>query len=330
MKYTEPIKVIEVRQKNIVFYLAKMKPSILKLVANKSLSRYQNSEGLQRDPNPEKINDIKKYLLNDSNATFPNTIIISLRDDLDAEYPLYKFDDNGDLILSLNPEVANIIDGQHRLSAFNDQDDFELPVSVFLDLSLGEQAKIFATINSTQTKVSLDLVYEDFFQSSVRSMEKVSFYIVKNLNENPDSPWYNKIKTLSERKGRDLAQGSMAKFIHKNLLDSGKVFHKLFLEERDKDIYEIIKNYFLAIKNNFPQEWNNTGGQYILTRTTGFIAFMNFFIEILKISKNNELNIDFFVNKILSDKKVLGDLTSQNYASGVVGQAKLFKLLRNK
>ncbi len=329
MKYSEPIKVIEVRQKKVVFYLAKIKPSILRLVANKSLSRYKNAEGLQRDPNPEKINDIKNYLSSDALATFPNTIIISLRDDLNTEEPLYRFNDDGDLVLSLDPEVANIIDGQHRLSAFTDgDDDFELPVSIFLDLSLGEQAKLFAIINSTQTKVPLDLVYEDFFQSVARSPEKVSFYIVKNLNEDIDSPWFGKIKTLSERRGRDLAQGSMAKFIHKNLLSSGKIFNSMYTAERDKDMYEILKNYFSAMRNVFPSEWENINNEYILTKTTGFIGFMKFFVELLKTSKKDELTRSFFENIIFRARMEIGELTSKNYVSGAVGQAKLLGILK--
>ncbi|KKP88320.1 hypothetical protein A2456_03335 [Candidatus Nomurabacteria bacterium RIFOXYC2_FULL_36_19] len=329
MKYSEPIKVIEVRQKKVVFYLAKMKPSVLKLVANKSLSRYQNEDGLQREQNQEKIKDIEKYLSTDLMATFPNTIIVSLRDDLNTEKPLYKFDNNGDLLLSLDTEVANVIDGQHRLAAFNDkEDDFELPVSIFLDLSLGEQAKIFSIINSTQTKVSLDLVYENFFQSSIRSQEKVSFFIVKNLNDDTNSPWFKKIKTLSERKGRDMAQGSMAKFIHKNLLDEGKVFYNLYVSERDKDIYSIINNYFLAIKSIFPNEWKNENNDYILTKTTGFVGFMMFFIDILTTSGNQEFTQSFFESKILPAKIAIGKLDSKNYNSGAVGQGKLRRILK--
>ena len=322
--YSNPIKVIEVKQKIGTFYLAKIKPSILKIIANKSLSRYKNSEGIQRDPNPEKIVEIKDYIRNDPLSTFPNTIIVSLRDDLDADNPSYKFDNNGDLLLLLDSGVANVIDGQHRLAAFDNEDeDFDLPVSIFLDLSIGEQAKIFAIINSTQTKVSLDLVYEDFFQSSSRSLEKVSFYIVKNLNEDVSSPWFGKIKTLSDRKDRDLAQGSMAKFIHKKLLSPNSVFSGLYNTERDKDMYVMLKNYFSAIKEIFPVEWKNDGNRYILTKTTGFVGFMMFFIDIISVSKKDELTSDFFKSKILPSKELLGNLTNDNYPSGAIGQRKL-------
>jgi len=331
MQYSTPLKVIEVQQKIGKFYLAKMKPSLLQLIANKSLSRYQNVKGIQRDPNPEKINDIQNYISTDPFAAFPNTIIISLRDDLDQENPLYKFDDNDDLLIALDPEVANIIDGQHRLAAFVGSDDsFELPVSIFLDLSLGEQAKLFAIINSTQTKVPLDLVYEDFFQSKIRTEEKASFYIVKKLNEDPDSAWYEKIKTLTERKGRDLAQGSMAKYIHKNLLSDGKILRPLYLAERDNDVYSILNNFFSAIKNTFPEEWeNNIDRKSILKKTTGFNAFMKYFIWLLKNmdKKEDELTTEFFSNKLNKAKVNLKSLTNDEYASGAVGQNLLWKHL---
>lgn len=83
-------------------------------------------------------------------------------------------------------------------------------MSIFLDISLGEQAKIFAKINSTQKKVDLSLVYDLFGMTEDRNPEKVAYYIVQHLNTEENSSWKGKIKTLADKNG-DLAQGSYGK-----------------------------------------------------------------------------------------------------------------------
>ncbi len=198
-----------------------------------------------------------------------------------------------------------------------------------LDISLGEQAKIFAKINSTQKKVELSLVYDLFGMTEGRMPEKVAFYVVKHLNTENTSAWKNKIKTLSDRSG-DLAQGSMAKFIHKELLEKDEVFKKLYKEERDTDIKNILLNYFNAISETFPEVWKNQEGKYILTKTTGFNGFMLFFVSLVRLANNKKtpLSIAYFKSYFDKVKDKFTDFTSQNYPSGAVGQNKIRDILR--
>ncbi|OGI32212.1 MAG: hypothetical protein A2271_04100 [Candidatus Moranbacteria bacterium RIFOXYA12_FULL_35_19] len=326
------IRVIEVKQNIGNFFIGKMIPKDLHRIANKNLSRLKDLEnGIQRDLQNKKVSEIKNYLKLED-ATFPNSIIISIQNNIAEENsPSYILDsDAGILKIKAQEDVANILDGQHRLNGFNEnEENFELPVSIFLDLSLGEQAKIFAKINSTQKQVQLDLVYDLFGITDGKSCEKSAFYIVKHLNEELESAWYKKIKTLSDKSG-DLAQGSMAKYIHKELLEKNEIFKSLYNSDRDTDIKNILSNYFNAVKKTFPKEWENENKKYILTKTTGFNGFMNFFISVVRLASKtkSELSADYFYGYLVKVKDRFDPLISANYSSGVVGQNKIRDILR--
>lgn len=328
MEYTNIIPVIEVNQKIGTFFLSKLTPKILHTIANKKLSRYEmGSSGIQRNLNQEKISQIQKYITEDKTAAFPNTIIIAIQNDDVINEKNYVLSEEGIKIL-LKEGVANILDGQHRLYGLSiDEENFELPVAIFLDLSIGEQAKIFAKINSTQTKVSLDLVYELFDLSNERHTEKSAYYIVRHLSENVESPWCGLVKNLSDRKGL-LAQGSMAKFIDKELLSDGKVLNSLYIAEKEDVIFVMLKNYYDAVKETFPESWGNS--ETILNKSTGFIGTMRFFIDISKICKNNktEMSKELFLSYLNKIKLRLSDLSSDKYRSGAVGQNEIRDVLR--
>lgn len=326
------LKVIKVSQNIGTFFITKMTPFQLHKIANKNLSRLKDLEnGIQRDLQQQKIKEIKEYLKT-QDATFPNSIILAIQNNpAEDEDPAYKLnEEEGTLEIRLSPDVANILDGQHRLNGFDDlNNSFELPVSVFLDLSLGEQAKIFAKINSTQKKVDLSLVYDLFGMTEDRNPEKVAYYVVQHLNTEINSPWNGKIKTLADKRG-DLAQGSMAKFIHKELLEKEESFKKLYDQQRDTDIKNILLNYFSVISDIFPLAWENKDGKYVLTKTTGFNGFISFLISLTRLARHRKeaLSKEYFKKYLdkVSDK--FSDFTSSNYPSGAVGQNKIRDILR--
>lgn len=327
------INVTPVTQRIGTFFVSKMTPKTLHAIVNKKLSRTQYpTSGIQRDIKGGKVKEIKKYIDQDD-ATFPNAIIIAIQNDPLDEEPTYRLnEERTTLDIKLQSGIANILDGQHRLSGFDpDNETFELPVSIFLDLSLGEQAKIFATINSKQTKVDLTLVYDLFGITDDRTPEKLAYHIVEHLNSDPSSAWRKKIKTLTERTG-DLAQGSMAKLFHRELLERHPVFNRLYKEgeERDTDIKNILMNYFNAIAEAFPDQWANEDKKHILTKTTGFNGFMMFLMSLVKIAAKRKapMSKDYFLDYIKRVEGSFEEFTVENYASGVKGQLKIRDLLR--
>lgn len=154
--------------------------------------------------------------------TINNQDIIKVLDD-QLELPLGINDDGW------NPEVApiEIIDGQHRLWAFDFDDDkikdYELPVVAFFDLDLTWQAYLFYTINIKPKKINRSLAYDLYPLLRVqewleKSPDKAFVYketraqeIVEVLWSYPFSPWKNRINMLGDTNSK--ANISQAAFI---------------------------------------------------------------------------------------------------------------------
>jgi DGQHR domain-containing protein len=109
--------------------------------------------GTQRDLSEGRVAEIKKYVTT-VDACFPTSIILSI----DSNHA--SFDErNARLTIDREENVAKIIDGQHRIAGLENYagDDFEVNVTVFIDMDIEDQAMVFATINLKQTKVSKSL-----------------------------------------------------------------------------------------------------------------------------------------------------------------------------
>ena len=79
-------------------------------------------------------------------------------------------------------DVANILDGQHRIEGLKEglssghpnSEQFQLNVSIFVDLDMDDQSMVFATVNKAQTKVNKSLVYDLFAYAKSRSPQRRS------------------------------------------------------------------------------------------------------------------------------------------------------------
>jgi len=108
----------------------------------------------------------------------------------------------------------SIIDGQHRLLAFDlieDFDaDFELPVIAFFDLDITWQAYLFYTINIKPKKIKPSLAYDlfpilrtqDWLEKSPEGLmiyrETRAQELTEILWAYPQSPWHNRINMLDQ------------------------------------------------------------------------------------------------------------------------------------
>lgn len=144
-------------------------------------------------------------------------------------------DDDGDvanLLLPVRgrgwkPETIppiEVIDGQHRLWAFEDdqlEGDFELPVVAFVGLDLSWQAYLFYTINIKPKKINASLAYDLYpllraeewltkFEGHAIYRETRAQELVDLLWSYPKSPWYHRINMLGEKgsKGITVTQAS--------------------------------------------------------------------------------------------------------------------------
>jgi DGQHR domain-containing protein len=268
--------------------------------------------GIQRPLKDDRVREIRKYI-GTEDACFPTSIVISI------DERCVSFEDvNGQRRLTIRPYqdptdpeivipfggLAKIIDGQHRLKAFEDTNhNWDLTVNIFVGVDEGTQAMIFSTVNLAQTKVNKSIVYDLFSLDRDRSPEKTSHELVVNLNDIPESPFHHLIKRLGSATdgvfGETLSQATVVKgilpYITNDPLtdrdigrrigiwpDRGakdfekRIFYPFFRTREDHKILAIIINYFDAIREKWPLAWASTGRGAILSRTNGFNGSMRF------------------------------------------------------
>src|SRR5690606_19024271 len=187
------------------FYIGVMQWMDLISIARKDIERIRREEngtiegyfGIQRELSKKRLKEISQYV-SYSDATFPSSIVISLQSthfDPDSETVKENILDFKNNILTLrnDDKIAKIIDGQHRVFGlekyarenplFADQVNFDLIVTIFIDIDEEYESSIFATINKAQTKVNRSLVYDLYSLAKTRSPQRTCHNIVKLLNE---------------------------------------------------------------------------------------------------------------------------------------------------
>lgn len=270
--------------------------------------------GIQREVKPSRLKELHTFV-NTKDACFPTSIILSIPEECatyDPELGLLKLSKTENYPMD---KIAKILDGQHRirgLEAYSGHEIFELNISIFIDLDPEYEAYIFSTINQAQTKVNKSLVYDLYSLAVTRSPQKLAHNIAVTLNDNPDSPFYRKIKRLGTASPKNLPSAitqaafvdSLLKLISKDtnqaikdrdaylrgklpdaLKEDKLVFRKFMLEKRDYELTDVLWDYFEAIRDRWPYAWASSEKGDILNKTNGFMALMRFLRDI-HISKN--------------------------------------------
>jgi DGQHR domain-containing protein len=203
--------------------------------------------GIQRRHDPERSAEIRRYVVegfprsglseaqrkdvaNDGlrkPGWLPTAVVVNILNvgderngqRIDAAHVVKVTDDPGETFatLTMPPEIDDalppieVIDGQHRLFAFDDDDpnvaEFELPVVAFHGLDISWQAYLFWTINIKPKKINASLAFDlypllreqDWLDSGDRILvyrESRAQELTEILWATPESPWYKRINML--------------------------------------------------------------------------------------------------------------------------------------
>ena len=321
--------------------------------------------GIQRPLSPKRVRELEKFA-NTVDASFPTSVIIAV-DGRCASYDEKSqimtlsnwLDPNEDEEPIYFRKIARVLDGQHRLAGLDDgrpDGDFEINVSLFVDIDISEQANIFSTVNLAQTKVNRSLAYDLFELAKARSPQKTCHNIAVALDQNPTSPFHLKIKRLGvATEGRFNETITQATFVQRLLpyisrdamedrdlfLRSKKparpdgeelqfqIFRNLFLDERDLDIAEVLWRYFTAVKERWPVAWSSTEKGLMLNRTNGFKGLMRLLRPAyLRLTEpggmpDTEAFAGIFEKIPLKDE----DFNIDSFKPGTSGESTLFKTL---
>lgn len=258
----------------------------------KFLGRKESPLGVQREHKEDRDKEIGRFISSE-HPFFPNTIIINIP--IEFNEKLYD-PKKGLLEFSIDRESAYIIDGQHRLKAFNSDYsngvNLDLVVSAYFGLELPTIAEIFTRINFYQKPVSKSLVYDllELNTDPAFHIYKDAHEIASILNDTIGSPFYGSIKMLGVGSGL-ISQASFVEAISTRyriitLLDSFgfSLSHKL----------KLLDNYFLSANNSFQN--NGFREKFIFSSSVMFNSLVKVFSIIIQTCRNKKeiMNLDFY------------------------------------
>lgn len=320
--------------------------------------------GIQRPLNRDRVTQLQSYVRT-VDACFPTAVILAI------ESRCASFDpDTNTLTLRNvpNPEdgfepvfyrnIAKVLDGQHRIAGLIDypKEDFEVNVSIFIDIDIEDQAYIFSTVNLAQTKVNRSLAYDLSELAKTRSPQKTCHNIAVALDQLASSPLHKRIKRLGTatpgRRDELLTQATFVEAlmpfisavpsIDRDILKRGDrlslpsqaeierhPLRPLFVSGEDMKIADVLFRYFSAVRSRWPEAWNVNERGMILNRTNGFRALMRTLLLICRAIKAHEKLPDEAVFDELFSKVKIDDtdFNVENFKPGTSGESLLHKKL---
>jgi DGQHR domain-containing protein len=315
---------------------------IRKLVNIKDISI--SDDYFQRPFDERRVAEIKQYVLgNDklykkgknifAKGYVPNAIVLNLA----SKYKIKMKDNFAEITfpkLSLNKKWAKsieVIDGQHRLLAFDDEckkslrgKDYKMCFVAFQNLTDDEKKEIFMVLNERQKTVDKNiLLRHKKLLNLLLDEEETRYEIVTRLNIERDSPLSDRIIMAGEKK----KHAFKAKQID-DILNSSKALEKLIDSKGQisNNHYKVFKNYLLAWKENFPIAWGDS--KNTLSKISGFrfITYLFPFVyDILKsINSGKDFQVSAFSNII---EKVKNDYFNDEFD---LKKAKKFQHFQDK
>ncbi|EGR0477769.1 DGQHR domain-containing protein [Vibrio cholerae] len=232
-----------------------------------------------------RIKSLKDFIL--SGGDLPGCIILNwISDGLSISDNTMSFE--------MNPRLAQIIDGQHRVAGIKEAikenpsiSDMRIPVVVYQRLTTQECADIFIAINTEQKPAPKSLVYDLYGIGSEVAIDHAAARardIAEILNGDQESPYYGKIKFPGEKRRKGGIALSTAVSAIKPLVEPNASFEQIGVHELNTQI-KCLNNYFIAIANEYGAEWdlNTNAFQY----SAGFTAACEFFkLKLLAYCKN--------------------------------------------
>lgn len=250
-------------------------------------------EGYQRPEAVKHIRAIKDYLEAD-NPMIPNALVVAF-DSRVKFTPLASADEvgyatHGHLEIPIvngsgDPKPGFIVDGQQRSAAVREAqvDAFPMAVTAFITDSLEEQRAQFILVNSTKP-LPKGLIHELLPTTEAklpRLLERKRFpaYLLERLNYDTDSPLHLRIRTSTNPDGV-IKDNSILRMIDNSLTEGGLYrFRDPYTGAGDDGpILEVLKNYWTAVAEVFPDAWEETPRRSRLVHGAGIIA-MGFLMD---------------------------------------------------
>lgn len=269
---------VKAKQNGKEFIISAIPSSILceiAYAATRGSSDHKNA--VQRVLRQDRIEGIRDFLL--KGGLFPGSIILNW----DSNVGKIEISDK-EVTIDVIENSSQIIDGQHRVEGLKEAikekkslGDFLVPVSIFVDLGTQECADIFLSINTLQRPVPTSLVHDLFGIASDSIIDYATVRardIAENLNVENGSPYFGEIKFPGSRRRKGGISLSTAVSSIKPLVEKNGLFEQNGITDF-KDQYQIISNFFSAIKEKYNLHWGTLNDVFYYS--SGFSGALDFF-----------------------------------------------------
>src|SRR6266478_408637 len=326
---------------------------------------FESYLGIQRPLNQKRVKEIQQYVQT-VDACFPTAVILSVSANCaqyDAEsrvLTLGNYEDPEDPERTIfYRQIAKVIDGQHRIEGLKNYmgTNFDVNVSIFVEIDVAQEAYIFSTVNLAQTKVNRSLAYDLFDLARSRSPQKLCHNIAVALDQDEKSPFYHRIKRLGvATEGRFNETLTQATFVEaligyislnpvhdRDQYIRGKVpakagaqesrlmiFRNMMIDKRDLQIADVLWNYFDAVRSKWPTAWSATGSGLILNKTNGFRALMKFLrpAYLYLVGPGEVPTSAKFATVFNRVQMADADFNTDNFKPGTSGEVALYNALK--
>lgn len=289
------------------------------------LIRKEKESDFQRIEDEKRVSKIKKFLLDEEYALFPNTIITAakfknsyleeiqsvnslsgnhLQRFLESPGVFYSEEDCS-LIIPKDEAELLVIDGQHRLLGLAEMDssfsqEYDVLVAFLLGFEKPVLAQQFYTINYEQKTVDRSMLEQlkNSFSDDLNE-DKVIHEFIRALNEIEKSPFYCNIRMLGKGEGI-VSQAFMKDMLMPLVMPLSKrspkipIFRYHFVRDEYGTIINALLRYFVACQKVLDGEerswWSE--GTTVFTKTIGVGALIRIipYVILSILDHKNELN----------------------------------------
>lgn len=238
-------------------------------------------KGFQRHQIASHIKEIRDYFKRDD-ALLPNAVIIAFIDGIRAT-------NRGHGVVDIEIDATKtkpgfVVDGQQRLTALSgiDKPGFQVFVSVLVCKDYNELRQQFVLINNTRP-LPKTLIYE--LLPNVEGLperftaRKFSARVVDRLNFTRGSALFGEIRQHTNPQGV-ISDTAMQRFIMNSASD-GAIRDFIKLEDYENRAYNIVNEFFEAIRSVFGSEWTGMSPRTSRLKHGAGIVAMGFVMEIL-------------------------------------------------
>ncbi|RXT29851.1 hypothetical protein B5P46_01950 [Rhizobium leguminosarum] len=272
--------------------------------------------GYQRRFSPQHSLDFRRYIQKPGSTTIPLTFNLRPSDDRAwAIRPVAR----GAFELSLQngARVLSQVDCQHRLGYLADQ-DIELPFMCFIGLSEREETAIFDVINGKAKGLSKSLLdYHDAQLSGNLGTERPELFIALFLNNEPSSPWYQRLDL-----GGEATSGLERRASLRTMQKAAKQFFKRVKAQRQisaEDASAAVRNFWVAFAELIPQSFSKPRN-FLVTKGIGVYALMEIAADMVCECQPEAVSHSSYFAALLGDFALEFDWSNSGPLRGLGGQ----------